>query len=122
MDGPLWTPCGHKLKGQAVLLEKINKSTYNTVHLSIDKPTSDPYVCTTWQSMRKEMSKSRARTDADLAKGNKKNNNVSVVLKKHINERKFPIRNKALTSFTADVLGKLIKPGTNRRGKHLHNT
>lgn len=30
--------------------------------------TSDPYVCTTWHSMRKEMSNSRARTDADFAR------------------------------------------------------
>lgn len=37
--------------------------------LNCHELTSEPYVCTTWQSMRKEMSKSRARTDADLAEG-----------------------------------------------------
>lgn len=51
--------------------------------------TSDPYVCTTWQSMRKEMSKSRARTDADLANGKEENiHSVSIPLKDRVNERR----------------------------------
>lgn len=47
----------------------LNKTNNNDKNLNLYgyELTSDPYVCTTWQSMRKEMSKSSARTEADLA-------------------------------------------------------
>lgn len=84
----LGTSCGLTLKEQADLpcnplriLHPWTSLYLFLTSLNCHELTSEPYVCTTWQSMRKEMSKSRARTDADLAEGQEgKILNVSISL------------------------------------------
>lgn len=71
--------------------------------------------------MRKEMSKSRARTDADFAKGKgKKHPQCFTSNETEARWEIFHIRTHQtqLTSFASDVLGKLIEP----RGETLHWT